>query len=71
MVVAESSKRDLKLKHYTDGTNIQEFLEESASTPEDPTKVRLVLLCYEESWSFDRTILKAIAKKFEIPPTFL
>jgi hypothetical protein len=51
MVVAESSKRDLKLKQYIDGTDIQEFLEGSASIPEDPTKIRLVLLCYEESWS--------------------
>lgn len=71
MVVAESSKRDLKLKHYTDRTDVQEFLEESASTPEDPMNVRLVLLCFRESWSFDYSILKAIAEKYEIPPTFL
>lgn len=71
VVVGESSKQSLNLKHCKNTEHIEEFLQESDSKTNDGKRVRLVLLCYRESWSFDRKVLKAVAEKYSIPPTFL
>lgn len=71
VVVGESLNQALELNHCTDAGNLRNFLQESDSKIGGSKKVRLVLLCYKESWSFDRTVLKAVAEKYAIPPTFL
>lgn len=71
VVVGESLNKSIKLNHCNDAGRIQNFLQESDSNIDGGIKVRIVLLCYTESWSFDRTVLKAVAEKYAIPPTFL
>lgn len=71
VVVGESLNKSIKLNHCNDAGHIQNFLQESDSNIDGGIKVRLVLLYYRESWSVDRTVLKAVAEKYAIPPTFL
>lgn len=71
VVVGESSNKSIKLNDCSGAEHNQKFLQESDSNKDDGVKVRLVLLCYRESWSFDRTVLKAVAKRYAIPPMFL
>ena len=71
VVVGECSNKSIKMNYCNDAEHIQKFLQESDSDVDGGIKVRLVLLCYRESWNFDRTVLKAVAKKYAIPPMFL
>ena len=71
VVVGESSNKSIKLNDCNGAEHIQKFLQESDSNEDDGVKVRLVLLCYRQSGSFDRTVLKAVAERYAIPPLFL
>lgn len=70
VVFGESLNQSLKLKHSNDMEYIQKSLQESDSKRGGGGRLRLLLLYYRESWSFDRKVLKAVVENYAIPPMF-